>query len=352
VGLPAVASAKLSDSTLPPESVIFGVSHHMQVVRERLEKIALANVPVLIEGESGTGKDIIARLIHRLSPWRDGPYVKINCPAIPETLLESELFGYEKGAFTGASDSRPGRVEMANRGTLFLDEISELEAGLQSKLLQVLQDGQFCRIGAQEEKKMEARVVCATNRVLEREIDRGTFRQDLYYRINVLKISLPALRDRASDIPILASYFFQLYNEKYNCRTRPLSQKVLSQMQAYHWPGNIRQLENLMKRYVIVGSEEVLTSEMTTRAERSFLDPNIQFDGPVHLKKITREAVRELEGKIILKVLEAHHWNRKQAARALRISYRALLYKMQNSGLANGNRRDDSGESSEGLSAD
>jgi two-component system response regulator AtoC len=324
----------------------------MQVVRGRLEKIALANVPVLIEGESGTGKDIIARLIHQLSPWRDGPYVKINCPAIPNTLLESELFGHEKGAFTGANDSRPGRVEMANRGTLFLDEISELESGLQSKLLQLLQDGQFCRIGAQEEKKMEARVVCATNRVLEREIEHGSFRQDLYYRINVLKVSMPALRDRATDIPVLIEYFFHFYNEKYNCRARPLSQHALSQMQAYHWPGNIRQLENLMKRYVIVGSEEVLTSEMTVREERSFLDPDIQFDGPVYLKKITRQAVRELEAKIILKVLEANHWNRKQAARALRISYRALLYKMQNSGLASASRKEQAGQDDPNVPAD
>ncbi len=311
----------------------------MQIVRERLEKIAVANVPVLIEGESGTGKDIIARLIHGLSPWRDGPYVKINCPAIPESLLESELFGHEKGAFTGANESRPGRVEMASRGTLFLDEISELEAGLQSKLLQLLQDGQFCRIGANEDKKMEARVVCATNRVLEREIERGGFRQDLYYRINVLKISMPPLRERSADVPILVSHFFAFYNEKYNCRARPLSARALSQMQAYHWPGNIRQLENLMKRYVIVGSEEVITSELTTREERSFFDADIQLDGPIFLKRITRQAVRELEAKIILKVLEANHWNRKQAARALRISYRALLYKMQNTGLTDPGRK-------------
>ncbi len=194
---------------------------------------------------------------------------------------------------------------------------------------------------------MEARVVCATNRVLEREIERGTFRHDLYYRINVLKVSMPALRERAGDIPVLANYFFQLYNEKYNCRARPLSQHALSQMQAYHWPGNIRQLENLMKRYVIVGSEEVLTSEMSAREERSYLDPDIQFDGPIHLKKITREAVRELEAKIILKVLEANHWNRKQTARALRISYRALLYKMQNSGLASASRRAEAAEAAQ-----
>src|SRR5581483_7146484 len=339
MGVASVVLSKLSDSALPPESVIFGVSHKMQIVRERLDKIAAANVPVLIEGESGTGKDIIARLIHQLSPWRDGPFVKINCPAIPENLLESELFGYEKGAFTGANGSRPGRVEMANRGTLFLDEISELEANLQSKLLQLLQDGQFCRIGAQDEKKMEARVVCATNRMLDREIDRGGFRRDLYYRINVLKISMPPLRERAVDIPILVNYFYNFYNEKYNCRARPLSPHALSEMQAYHWPGNIRQLQNLLKRYVIVGSEEVISGELGAREERSLFDANIQLDGPVFLKRITRQAVRELEAKIILKVLEANHWNRKQAARALRISYRALLYKMQNTGLASAGRK-------------
>ena len=151
----------------------------MQAIRSRLAKVAAANVPVLITGESGTGKDIIARLIHGLSPWKIGPYVKVNCPAIPGTLLESELFGYEKGAFTGAFGTKPGRVEMAHRGTLFLDEISELDLSLQSKLLQLLQDGQFCRIGAQEDKKVEVRVVCATNRNLETEIESGTFRQDL-----------------------------------------------------------------------------------------------------------------------------------------------------------------------------
>src|SRR5581483_1350378 len=173
---------------MPPDSVIFGKSEGMQTLRQRLDKVANANVPVLINGESGTGKDIIARMIHSHSPWRTGPYVKVNCPAIPGTLLESELFGYEKGAFTGAYGTKPGRVEMAHRGTLFLDEISELDLGLQSKLLQLLQDGQFCRIGAQEDKKVEVRVVCTTNRKLEEEIENGTFRQDLFYRINVVNL--------------------------------------------------------------------------------------------------------------------------------------------------------------------
>src|SRR5438309_1410721 len=212
---------------IPPENIIFGHSEPMQAVRSQLAKVAAANVPVLIHGESGTGKDIIARMIHGLSPWKNGPLVKVNCPAIPGTLLESELFGYEKGAFTGAYGSKPGRVELAHRGTLFLDEISELDLGLQSKLLQLLQDGQFCRIGAQEDKKVEVRIVCATNRKLENEIENGTFRQDLFYRINVVNLYLPPLRERRADIPELASYFLEYYNRKYNCRARQLSAELV-----------------------------------------------------------------------------------------------------------------------------
>src|ERR1700756_3557962 len=188
---------------LPPEVVVFGRTEAMQAVRDRLARLAAANVPVLIQGESGTGKDIIARMIHMASPWKAGPWVKVNCPAIPGTLLESELFGYEKGAFTGAYGVKPGRVEMAHRGTLFLDEISELDMSLQSKLLQLLQDGQFFRIGAQADKKVEVRVVCATNRKLEEEIENGNFRQDLYYRINVVNLFIPSLRERTSDLPEL-----------------------------------------------------------------------------------------------------------------------------------------------------
>ena len=304
----------------------------MQAVRSRLAKVAAANVPVLINGESGTGKDIIARMIHGLSPWKSGPYVKVNCPAIPGTLLESELFGYEKGAFTGAFGAKPGRVELAHRGTLFLDEISELDLSLQSKLLQLLQDGQFCRIGAQEDKKVEVRVVCATNRHLESEIESGTFRQDLFYRINVVNLRMPALRERRGDIEDLAHYFLEYYNRKFNCRARPLSNEVLGVLQKYHWPGNIRELENLIKRYVILGHEEVITNDLVAR-EPDFFNPEISLDGPISLKKVTRQAVRELERKIILKVLQQHQWNRKQAARTLRISERALLYKIRDAGL-------------------
>jgi two-component system response regulator AtoC len=327
-----VSSLVQSLGEIPPDSVVFGRSEGMRAVRDRLIKVAAANVPVLIQGESGTGKDIIARMIHSLSPWKTGPYVKVNCPAIPGTLLESELFGYEKGAFTGAVGTKPGRVEMAHRGTLFLDEISELDSALQSKLLQLLQDGQFCRIGAQEDKKVEVRVVCATNRRLEDEIGHGTFRQDLFYRINVVNVSLPPLRERRGDIEDLSSYFLDYYNRKYNCRAKALSPELIGVLQKYHWPGNIRELENLMKRYVILGSEEAITSDLVA-AEPQYFNPEINLDGPVSLKKLTKQAVHELEKKIILKVLQNHHWNRKQTARTLGISYRALLYKIREAGL-------------------
>ena len=317
---------------MPPEAIVFGRTEGMRAVRERLTKLAGANVPVLIQGESGTGKDIIARMIHAASPWRTGPWVKVNCPAIPGTLLESELFGYERGAFTGAYGMKPGRVEMAHRGTLFLDEISELDLALQSKLLQLLQDGQFCRIGAQEDKKVEVRVVCATNRKLEQEIENGTFRSDLFYRINVVNLHLPALRERASDIPDLVSYFLEYHNRKYNCRAKPLSAELMAVLRKYHWPGNIRELENLVKRYVILGNEEVISSDLSPR-EPDFFNAEINLDGPISLKKLTRQAVRELERKVILKVLQNHHWNRKQSARTLGISYRALLYKIRDAGL-------------------
>ncbi len=317
---------------MPPDSVVFGKTEGMRAVRERLTKLAGANVPVLIQGESGTGKDIVARMIHMASPWRSGPWVKVNCPAIPGTLLESELFGYEKGAFTGAYGVKPGRVEMAHRGTLFLDEISELDLALQSKLLQLLQDGQFCRIGAQEDKKVEVRVVCATNRKLEQEIENGTFRSDLFYRINVVNLHLPPLRERASDIPELVDYFLEYHNRKYNCRAKPLSSEIMMVLRRYHWPGNIRELENLIKRYVILGNEEVLLADLAPR-DPDFFNADLPIDGQISLKKITRQAVRELERKIILKVLQNHHWNRKQTARSLGISYRALLYKIRDAGL-------------------
>jgi two-component system response regulator AtoC len=319
--------------TVPPDLVVFGRSAVMQAVHQRLQKVAAANIPILIQGESGTGKEIITKMVHSLSPWGNGPFVKVNCPAIPGTLIESELFGYERGAFTGAYGAKAGRVEMANRGTLFLDEIGELDLDLQAKLLQVLQDGQFCRIGSQEDKRLEARVVCATNRSLEDEVAAGTFRQDLYYRINVVNIVLPPLRERAQDIPVLVTYFVQQYNQQFNRNVPALSAAMMQMMQSYQWPGNIRELENLVKRYVILGAPEVISQELEKTAAEEELDLDVPVNGSIFLKEVTRQAVRKIERNIIMKVLQSNQWNRKRAAKALNISYRALLYKLKEAGL-------------------
>lgn len=318
--------------TLPPEPVIFGRSGSMRLIRQKLEKLAGANIPVLIQGENGTGKEVLARFLHQRSPWRDGPFVKINCPAIPGTLLESELFGYERGAFTGAYNTKPGRVELAHRGTLFLDEIAELDPSLQAKLLHLLQDGQFCRIGAREDTRVEVRIICATNRQLEQEVETGAFRQDLFYRINVISMHLPPLRERGEDIPDLVAYFLSYYNHKENGRAYPLSPPLLQLFRRYHWPGNIRQLENLVRQYVILGSEEAISSELLGQQPEAF-EAEVPADEPLSLKKLTRTATQNLERKLILKVLQDHQWNRKQTARALNISYRTLLYKIKAAGV-------------------
>ena len=327
---------------IPPESVVFGISPAMQVVRQKVLKAAGANVPVLIQGESGTGKEVLAQFIHSRSAWNTGPFVKVNCAAIPGTLLESELFGYEKGAFTGAYASKPGRVELAHRGTLFLDEIAELDPALQAKLLQVVQDGQFCRIGAQEDKHVEAHVICATNRDLESEIEAGNFRADLFYRINVIQIHMPLLQERAEDIPVLANYFLSSFNAHFHRNAPPLSKKTMQMFQHRQWPGNIRELENLIKRYVILGLEETASSEFP---RLGYAQPNADTsaDGSISLKNVTRQAVQELERRIILRALETNKWNRKRVARSLSISYRALLYKMRQAGISSKTTRSQPG---------
>ncbi len=304
----------------------------METIRRRVERIAGANVPLLIQGENGTGKEVLARYIHGQCPWQEGPFVKINCPAIPATLLESELFGYEQGAFTGALASKPGRIELAHLGTLFLDEIGELDPSLQAKLLHLLQDGQFSRIGAREDKRVDVRVICATNQDLERDIEAGRFRQDLFYRINVVCLRLPPLHERLEDIVPLAHYFLRFYNEHYGCEARPLSYQTLQLIRSYDWPGNIRQLENLIKRYVILGSEEAIAGELMAPS-RSMPSMDIPLDGTMSLKEVSRRAARELEHSIILRALREQHWNRKRAAQILKISYRALLYKLKEAGV-------------------
>ena len=304
----------------------------MQAIRQKVDRAAGLNVPILILGESGTGKEILARYIHERSPWHSGPFVKVNCPAIPATLIESELFGYQKGAFTGANTTKPGRMEMAQGGTLFLDEIAELDASLQAKLLHVLQDGHFMRIGDYEEKRMDARVICATNRNLAREIESGAFRSDLFYRINVIAMTLPSLRDRRDDVPYLAEYLREQFNRRFAREAPPLSRETLHLLQQRDWPGNIRELENCMARYVVLGSEDTFLPDQVERPA-----PHIAYqsaaDGNIPLKHIAQQVTRNMERDVILKVLQANHWNRRKAAEVLKISYRALLYKVRQAGL-------------------
>jgi transcriptional regulator with PAS, ATPase and Fis domain len=328
----ASGAAVKSQLELPPDEVIFGVTPAMLAIQAKLERVACTNMPVLIRGESGTGKEIIASLIHKRSQYHSGPFVKVNCPAIPHTLMESELFGYERGAFTGANANKPGRFEVADTGTLFLDEIGDLAPQVQAKLLQVLQDGRFTRIGGAEDLSVQVRVVSATNHNLEDDIGTGSFRQDIFYRLEGVTLVLPPLRERRTDIPLLVEYFVNLHNRAFSCRTPVPSTSTISALQNYPWQGNIRELENVIRRYVIFGQEEAIMSELTRQNEPIML-PDIPVDGDMSLKNITRIAVRELERKLILRSLAANNWNRKKTARALKISYRSLMYKLRESNM-------------------
>jgi two-component system, NtrC family, response regulator AtoC len=336
----ALRDTKKSDSSplskvcvLPPKEVMFGCSGAMLSLRQKLEKVALQNVPVLIEGEGGTGKELVARWIHCQSPWSSGPFVKVNCAAIPGQLLESELFGYEQGAFTGAQNRKPGRIELAQHGTLLLDDITELDQGLQAKLLHFLQDGTYSRIGATSVDSVETRVICSTSRVLEKEIERGRFRADLFYRINVVRIHMPSLRDRREDVPLLTNHFVSQFNRSFERNAPPLSNDQLRSFQNKDWPGNIRELENLVARYVLLGSVDEPAPQPRPHWTTSNSAGRVNH-GVVSLKGIAKEAVREIERKLILDTLRANHWNRRKTAEALRISYRTLIYKIQAANLA------------------
>jgi two-component system response regulator AtoC len=317
---------------LPPEAVIFGHSAAMKQVCQKLFNVMDAEVPVLIRGESGTGKELIAKLMHYYSVRRLGPFVKVHCPAIPKSLFESELFGYDEGAFTGASVPKLGRVEAAQGGTLLLDEIAELDALSQAKLLQVLQDGQFFRIGSLEGQYVQVRTVCSTYRPLERDIQSGRFRPDLFYRISVVTLHLPSLRERRQDIPTLVEYFLQFYSRKYGRPVQPLSPDCLRHLEEKDWPGNIRELENLINRYVILGSEEALREDLQGDASADG-EAGEAFGPFVSLRQVARAAARAAERKLILQVLDANQGNRRKAARQLNTSYRSLLYKIKDTGI-------------------
>src|ERR1035437_4253154 len=320
---------------LPPTEVIFGQSPMMAVAREKLERVAETTVPVLLQGESGTGKDIFAKLLHTYSNRAKGAWVKVACPAIPHSLIESELFGYEKGAFTGAYATKSGRVELTHMGTLFLDEIGDLDLSVQAKLLQLLQDGSFMRVGGQESRRVDIRLVSAASMNLRKQTEEGSFRLDFFYRINAVTIELPPLRERAVDLPLLIDYFVHLHTKAFRRSPKPLSHELMQLMQRYDWPGNIRQLENMIRSHILVGNEEALASELVPSlpSDPGLLKSEIDLSRPVSLKEITRAATQDLERQIILKVSEANGWSRRKTAKWLTISYRSLLYKLQDSQL-------------------
>ncbi len=317
---------------VPPDSVLFGRTAVMAGMRLRAEKICRTNVPVLLCGEGGTGKEALARWIHANSAYASGEFVKVSCAAIPATLLESELFGYEQGAFTGAIVAKPGRVEMAHRGTLFLDEIADLDLNLQSKLLQFLQDGTFSRIGDNSEQRIDARVICATHKDLDQETEAGRFRQDLFYRIHGFRLKVPTLRERREDIPALAEFFRVHFEKQFGTKTDVFPPEMLEYFQNLNWPGNLRELSNGVARYVLIGPEGAIHQDSAPKRSRAVR--SAEGNGtPVTLKGLAKDAIRELERNVILEALRANQWNRRKTALALKISYRALIYKIHDAGL-------------------
>jgi two-component system, NtrC family, response regulator AtoC len=350
---------------------LLGTSDNMREVHDLIQRVADTDVTVLVRGESGTGKELVARGIHQSSPRRQRTFVKVNCAALPSELLESELFGFERGAFTGAIQHKPGKFEFAHQGTMFLDEISEMQPPLQAKLLQVLQDGEFARLGSRDDVHVDVRIVTATNRDLETAVADGQFREDLYFRLNVVCITLPPLRQRRDEIPALTTMFLERYAAHYNKPRIVLGTDTVRLFEQYHWPGNVRELENLIKRAVVLGSDESVRRELTDaiagRAMRTGripaldhssalpLSPRAAVPAPTEapagvmpaaavaaaapvalsgsLKDIGRHAAREAERELIYRTLQQTRWNRREAAEILGISYKALLYKIKEAEL-------------------
>jgi two-component system response regulator AtoC len=317
-------------------------SSKMQPIRDLVSKVAGTNTTVLVRGESGVGKEVVARAIHKASPRAHKQFLKVNCAALPGELLESELFGHEKGAFTGAYRQKPGKFEAADGGTLLLDEIGEMPLRLQAKLLHVLQDGEFSRVGGERVIGTDVRLIAATNRDLEASMRAHQFREDLYYRLNVIEIRIPPLRERREEIPMLMEEFRRRFNAQYG-RAVDIPQDTVRVFIEYHWPGNIRELENAVKRIVVLGSARPVHQEIVANIGRGAKAPasaaavaaaaTVNPDAVISLKEIARQAARDAERVAIKEVLDRVHWNRAKAARLLQISYKALLYKIVQCGL-------------------
>jgi len=311
------------------------VSPRMKDVRDIIAEAALVDVTILITGETGTGKALVARAIHYLGARRRGPFVKVNCAAVARELLESELFGHERGAFTGAHQLKIGKFEAANHGTIFLDEIGDLHPALQAKLLHVLEDGQFSRVGARSNIKVDVRVVAATNQDLDAEVAAGAFREDLFYRLNVIRIEVPPLRMRPDEIPVLANHFVERYSRLFQREGFTLPPETMQRLKRHNFPGNVRELENTIKRMIVLRDPD-LTRSPFVGVPGSGADLRAARRAKMtagSLKAISRKAAQAAEQTAILKALEETQWNRLRAAKLLNISYRSLLYKIKGAGL-------------------
>jgi DNA-binding NtrC family response regulator len=321
---------------LPPPATgaggMVGDSPFLRQLSVLIDQVADTEATILLQGESGVGKGMAARAIHERSQRRDRPFVKVNCAALPAELLEAELFGYERGAFTGAVRGKPGKFELAHRGTLFLDEVGELPLPLQAKLLHVLQDTTFSRIGDNAEIQVDVRIIAASNRNLESAVQDGLLRPDLYFRLNVVNLLISPLRERREEIPALAHFFHAKFCQQYTRQQSSLGPDTLQTFAAYHWPGNIRELENAVKRLVLLGADSALAPIRATGLEES--PARVTDERPTTLKDVSRRAAREAEGRLILEALHQTRWNRREAARRLGISYKSLLYKISTYELA------------------
>jgi len=325
-------------------------SPSMHKIRSQAELVAKVDIPVLILGESGTGKEVLARVVRRSSSRAKKPFLKVNCAAVPVDLLESELFGYEPGAFTGATRLKPGKFELCDEGTIFLDEIGEMPLALQAKLLEVLQDQQFSRLGSSSVTKVDVRVIAATNLDIPQALAKHKLREDLYYRLNGFALHLPPLRERKQDIPLLLRHLMTKLSERYARPLLPLPQAVISACLNHPWPGNVRELENFVKRSLILGDMELVASELRTLVDRASAQSsterasNVLSEEPLKqepsgLKALARSAAKKVELEAILSALEETNWNRKEAAKVLKISYKALIYKIQQYNMQRSYRR-------------
>jgi transcriptional regulator with PAS, ATPase and Fis domain len=305
----------------------------MKQIRTRLAQVAAVDMPVLLLGESGVGKEVLARLIHQLSARAEKPFLKVNCAALPLDLLESELFGYEAGAFTGATRSKPGMFELCHGGTLFLDEIGEMSPSLQAKLLHVLQDGKFSRLGARTVSQADVRIVAATNINVQKAMETRGFREDLYYRLSAFTIKVPPLRERREEIPLLFRHFLEEFSRRYAHQPPAYSQRLIAACRRHNWPGNLRELENFVKRYLILGDEELMIGELEPKGSWAAPAEAQASTGTPNLKSLVRKLKDNAEAEAIAQALDQANWNRKEAARMLSISYKALLYKIRQFGL-------------------